>query len=55
MQQLALKCSAFCCGAAHVQAAKEVTTALSLNYPSSADMAATCGYERPLDRYETTA
>jgi hypothetical protein len=33
-----------------LQAAKEVSTALSLNYPSSADMAAICGYERPLDR-----
>jgi len=33
-----------------MKAAKEVTTALSLNYPSSADMAAVCGYERPLDR-----
>lgn len=34
-----------------VQAAKEVSTALALNYPSSADMAAVCGYERPLDRW----
>lgn len=33
-----------------LQAAKEVSTALSLNYPSSADMAAGCGYERALDR-----
>lgn len=35
---------------AAVQAAKEVSTALTLNYPSSSDMAAICGYERPLDR-----
>lgn len=33
-----------------VQAAKEVSIALSLNYPSSSDMASVCGFERPLDR-----
>jgi hypothetical protein len=34
-----------------LQAAKEVSQALSLNYPSSQDMVAASGYERPLDRW----
>lgn len=39
------------CCVVSLQAAKEASLALALNYPPSAEAAALWGYERPLDRF----